>query len=378
MVYTLVERDERIYPQGELARRTVGLTGDRGNYGIEDAYREELAGHDGRAVRQRIARGFYGRVAGKGNEEPLDGADVVTTLDLDLQDVADKALRQQLEAQNAIWGTTIVMETRTGEILAMANLGRAGGEGNFAERENYALGRSMEPGSTFKLASMLLLLDDAGMSPHKEYDTHNGDPVTVGPARNIRDSHRGDRVIDFRRAVASSSNVYFAEAVWEHYGATGKKMDYSNFLHEQLHLGQTVGLERLGERKPSITRDWKVPDPGVMLVKMSYGYRVRLAPIQMLTFYNAIANGGKMISPVLVRELRRGDEVVRRFGSETIESRICSHETLREVTRDLEEVCRTGTASQFFRDSTRYRVAAKTGTAQITDSRMGDATTWGR
>ena len=310
-------------------------------------------------------------MAGKGNEEPLDGADVVTTLDLDLQDVADKALRRQLEAQNAIWGTTIVMETRTGEILAMANLGRTGSEGSFAERENYALGRSMEPGSTFKLASMLLLLDDAGMSPDTEYDTHNGDPVTVGPARNIRDSHRGDHVIDFRRAVASSSNVYFAKAIWERYGATGKKMDYSNFLHEQLHLGQTVGLERLGERKPSITRDWKVPDPGVMLVKMSYGYRVRLAPIQMLTFYNAIANGGKMISPVLVRELRRGDEVVRRFGSETIESRICSHGTLREVTRDLEEVCRTGTASLYFRDSTRYRVAAKTGTAQITDSRMG-------
>ena len=371
MVYNLVERDERIYPQGELARRTVGLTGNRGNYGIEDAYREELAGRPGKAVRQRIARGFYGRVAGKGNEEPLDGADVVTTLDLDLQDVADKALRRQLEAQNAIWGTTIVMETRTGEILAMANLGRTGSEGSFAERENYALGRSMEPGSTFKLASMLLLLDDAGMSPDTEYDTHNGDPVTVGPARNIRDSHRGDHVIDFRRAVASSSNVYFAKAIWERYGATGKKMDYSNFLHEQLHLGQTVGLERLGERKPSITRDWKVPDPGVMLVKMSYGYRVRLAPIQMLTFYNAIANGGKMISPVLVRELRRGDEVVRRFGSETIESRICSHGTLREVTRDLEEVCRTGTASLYFRDSTRYRVAAKTGTAQITDSRMG-------
>ena len=372
MVYRLVERDQRIYPQGELARRTIGLTGDKGNYGIEEAYREELAGRDGKALRQRIARGFYGRVAGAGHEDPVDGYDIVTTLDLDLQDVADKALRRQLEAQNAIWGTTIVMEVETGEILAMANLGRSGSSGgSYYERENYALGRSMEPGSTFKLATMLTLLDDAGMSPETTYDTHNGDPVTVGPARNIRDSHRGDHVIGFRRAVASSSNVYFAKAIWDRYGITGKKQEYSDFLHEKLHLGKTVGLERLGERAPSITADWKVPDPGVMLVKMSYGYRVRLAPIQMLTFYNAIANGGKMISPVLVRELRRGDEVVRRFGSETIESRICSHETLREVTRDLEEVCRTGTASQFFRDSTRYRVAAKTGTAQITDSRMG-------
>lgn len=369
MVYRLSERDQRIYPQGELARRTIGLTGDRGNYGIEAAYLEELSGRDGKALRQRIARGFYGRVAG-GHEDPVDGLNVVTTLDLDLQDVADKALRRQLEAQNATWGTTIVMEVGTGEILALANLGRTA-DGSYIERENYALGRSMEPGSTFKLATMLTLLDDAGMSPEVTYDTHNGDPVTVGPAKNIRDSHRGDRVIDFRRAVASSSNVYFAKAIWERYGITGRKQQYSDFLHKELRLGQTVGLERLGERAPSITTDWKVPDPGVMLVKMAYGYRIRLAPIQMITFYNAIANGGRMVSPVLVRELRRGDRVEERFECETLKSSICSRSTLREVQRCLEAVCSSGTASAFFRDTLRLRVAAKTGTAQITSGEKG-------
>lgn len=368
MVYRLVERDERIYPQGELARRTIGLTGDKGNYGIEEAYRAELAGRDGRAVRQRIARGFYGRVAGAGHEDPEDGYDVVTTLDLDLQDVADKALRQQLERQNALWGTTIVMETRTGEILALANLGR-NADGSFAERENYALSRSMEPGSTFKLATMLTLLDDARMPVTTVYDTHNGDPVKIGPARNIRDSHRGDREINFRRAVASSSNVYFAEAVWDRYGITGRKQRYSDYLRDELHLGETVGLERLGERAPSITSDWKVPDPGVMLVKMAYGYRVRLTPIQMITFYNAVANEGRMISPVLVRELRRGDRVEERFESRTISSSVCSRQTLRIVRECLQAVCTEGTASAFFRDTTRVRVAAKTGTAQITDAR---------
>ena len=368
MVYRLVERDERIYPQGELARRTIGLTGDKGNYGIEEAYRAELAGRDGRAVRQRIARGFYGRVAGAGHEDPEDGYDVVTTLDLDLQDVADKALRQQLERQNALWGTTIVMETRTGEILALANLGR-NADGSFAERENYALSRSMEPGSTFKLATMLTLLDDARMPVTTVYDTHNGDPVKIGPARNIRDSHRGDREIDFRRAVATSSNVYFAEAVWDRYGITGRKQRYSDYLRDELHLGETVGLERLGERAPSITSDWKVPDPGVMLVKMAYGYRVRLTPIQMITFYNAVANEGRMISPVLVRELRRGDRVEERFESRTISSSVCSRQTLRIVRECLQAVCTEGTASAFFRDTTRVRVAAKTGTAQITDAR---------
>ena len=368
MVYRLVERDERIYPQGELARRTIGLTGDKGNYGIEEAYRAELAGRDGRAVRQRIARGFYGRVAGAGHEDPEDGYDVVTTLDLDLQDVADKALRQQLERQNALWGTTIVMETRTGEILALANLGR-NADGSFAERENYALSRSMEPGSTFKLATMLTLLDDARMPVTTVYDTHNGDPVKIGPARNIRDSHRGDREIDFRRAVASSSNVCFAEAVWDRYGITGRKQRYSDYLRDELHLGETVGLERLGERAPSITSDWKVPDPGVMLVKMAYGYRVRLTPIQMITFYNAVANEGRMISPVLVRELRRGDRVEERFESRTISSSVCSRQTLRIVRECLQAVCTEGTASAFFRDTTHVRVAAKTGTAQITDAR---------
>ena len=368
MVYRLIERDERIYPQGELARRTIGLIGDRGNYGIEEAYRSELAGRNGKAVQQRIARGFYGRVAGAGHEDPVDGYDVVTTLDLDLQDVADKALRRQLEQQNALWGTTIVMETRTGEILALANLGR-NADGSFSERENYALSRSMEPGSTFKLATMLTLLDDAHMPVETTYDTHNGDPVQVGPAKNIRDSHRGDHVIDFRRAVASSSNVYFAEAMWDRYGITGKKQHYSDFLHNELHLGETVGLERFGERKPSITTDWKVPDPGVMLVKMAYGYRVRLAPIQMITFYNAIANGGRMISPVLVREMRRNGRTEERFESRTIASSIASRAALQEVYTCLQAVCTEGTASNFFRDTTHVRVAAKTGTAQITDAR---------
>ncbi len=368
VVYRLIESDERIYPQGELARRTIGKQGAQGNYGIEDAYREELSGRDGKAVRQRIARGFQGRVAGSGHQEPEDGLHVVTTLDLDLQEVADKALRKQLVAQNANWGTAIVMETRTGEILALANLGRTS-SGTYAERENYALGRSMEPGSTFKLATMLLLLDDAGMSPATVYDTNDGDPVTIGPAENIRDAHRGGQRMDFRQAVAASSNVYFARAVWERYGITGKKMQYSDYLRDKLGLDRTVGLERLGERPPSITADWKVDDPGVMLVKMSYGYRVLMAPIQTLAFYNAIANGGKMISPLLVKELRRGTRVVERFEAQTIRKSVCSPAALQEVRRSLEAVCTEGTARDFFRDTSRVKVAAKTGTAQVTDAR---------
>ena len=366
MVYRLIERDERIYPQGELARRTIGLTGDKGNYGIEEAYREELAGRDGKALRQRIARGFYGRVAGGDHEDPVDGFDIVTTLDLDLQDVADKALRRQLEAQNALWGTTIVMEVRTGEILALVNLGRTPG-GGYAERENYAIGRNTEPGSTFKLASMLLLLDDADMPLDQTYDTGNGRVVKVGGIR-VQDSHAGFNDMDFRTAVAQSSNVYFAKAIWERYA--DNKERYSDFM-KKLHLDQTVGLEAFGEKKP-LFQDWKeVPDPNSMLVRRSFGYRIKLSPIQVITLYNTIANDGKMISPILVRELRRGDDVVEHFKARTLVDKICSERTLREVRKLLESVGTEGTGAGFFRDTTLYTVAAKTGTAQYADDKIG-------
>ncbi|MBQ3246895.1 MAG: cell division protein FtsI, partial [Alistipes sp.] len=371
MTYTLAEYDRRIYPQGDLARRTIGRVTSHGHdYGLEMLYADALAGEDGFSLRQRIARGFSTRVGDAEHKAARDGMDVVTTLDLNLQDVADKALRQQLEAQNAQWGTTLVMEVETGEMLAMANLGRAA-DGTLSERENYALSRSMEPGSTFKLATVLALLDDAGMSPDKVYETHDGEPVTVGHAKNIRDSHRGDHEIALKRAVAGSSNVYFAKAFWEYYWQTGRKQQLSNYLHEKLGLGETVGLDSLGERSPQVTRDWKVPDPGVMLVKMAYGYRVQLTPLQMLTLYNAIANGGHKIAPVLVRELRREGEVVARFKTHTLRERICSEQTLAIVRDCLEEVAKTGTAAPFFRDTTRLRVAAKTGTAQITSGEAG-------
>ncbi|MBR5849752.1 MAG: PASTA domain-containing protein [Alistipes sp.] len=371
MTYTLAEYDRRIYPQGDLARRTIGRTTSNGHdYGLEMVYADYLAGEDGFSVRQRIARGFSTRVADAEHRPAIDGADVVTTLDLNLQDVADKALRRQLEAQNALWGTTLVMEVETGEILAMANLGRAA-DGSISERENYALSRSMEPGSTFKLATVLALLDDAGMSPDKVYETHNGDPVTVGQAQNIRDSHRGDREIALKRAVEGSSNVYFAKAVWEYYGQTRQRQRFSDYLHERLGLGETVGLEALGERAPKITTDWRVADPNIMLVKMAYGYRVQLTPIQILTFYNAIANGGRKIAPILVREIRRDGEVLERFESRTLREKICSDATLQVVRECLEAVAATGTAAGYLGDTLRLRAAAKTGTAQVTSGPAG-------
>lgn len=361
MVYNVVQHDQRIYPQGDLARRTIGLTGDKGNYGIEAVWREELAGRDGKAVRQRIARGFYGRVAGGGSEDPVDGADIVSTIDLDLQDVADKTLRRQLEAQNALWGTTIVMEVRTGEVLALVNLGR-NARGEYVENTNYAIAKRAELGSVFKLATMIALLEDADMPLSEVYDTGNGRPVMVGGAR-VQDSHAGFHDMDFRTAVAQSSNVYFAEAVFERYA--DRKEAYSDFLRK-LHLDRTVGLEAYGERMPYFPSDWrKIGGANQALARLAFGYVIELTPMQMIALYNAVANNGCMLAPRLVREIRRRGVLEERFRPEVLVDRICSQSTLRTVQSLLEEVCRTGTGAPYFRDTTLFRAAGKTGTAQF-------------
>ena len=248
MTYRLRERDERVYPQGELARRTIGQVGDKGNYGVEYVLRDVLEGRDGKARRQRIARGFYGRVVGGDNSEPEDGLDVVTTLDLEMQDVADRALRRQLEAQNALWGTALVMEVATGDLLAMANLSRTK-SGAYAEVKNHALSSRMEPGSTFKLAALLALVDDAGMSLDETFDTGNGARVKVGRT-TVQDSH-GLPPLNLKDAVAHSSNVFFARAVYETYKDDPER--YVDYLRH-LHLDRTVGLEEFGAVAPIFPR----------------------------------------------------------------------------------------------------------------------------
>lgn len=360
MVYRIEERDQRIYPQGELARRTIGLAGERGNYGIEAVCRDLLAGRDGKVLRQRIARGFAGRVAG-GGDDPQDGCDVVTTIDLEVQDVADKALRQQLEAQNAIWGTTLVMEAATGDLLAMVNLGRRD-NGTYAELENYALGRRMEPGSTFKLAALLALLEDAGASLSLTYDSGDGRPVMVGKAR-VQDSHGGYSRVDLKTATAQSLNVFFATAVYEAYKEHPER--YTDFL-KGLHLDRPVGLEAFGEKPPLL------PEPGqkgwyphVTLPNLGYGYAVELAPVQVLTLYNAVANGGRMVAPRLIREIRRDGRTVERPGTKVLVDRICSRSTLEQVRSCLEEVASSGTAKYYFGNTAPLRVGAKTGTAKF-------------
>lgn len=368
MTFNLVTLDQRVYPYGELARRTLGLVGDKGNYGIEAIYREKLEGRNGRMVRQRIAPGFSSVVHSSENIDAEDGMDIVTTLDADIQHIADQALRRQLTAQHAIWGTSMVMETATGDILAMANLGETSERsGVYIEKENYALSRRMEPGSTFKLAAMLALLEDCNMPVDKTYDTHHGRAVRVGGKYGpiIQDSHDIGGEIDLKEAVAQSSNVYFAEAVYDHYKDDPGR--YVKFLRH-LWLDRTVGLDDMGEAAPLIpkykTKQWS----GHTLPNMGYGYAIELPPIHILTLYNAVANEGCMVAPRLIREVRRGTRVVEEYPTQVLVERICSNATLKIVRECLEETARSGTAHAYFRDTVLLRVGAKTGTAKVAQS----------
>ena len=359
--------DQRVYPYGELGRRTLGLVGDKGNYGVEAIYRTSLEGKNGRVTRQRIAPGFSALVRSSDNIEAEDGYDLVTTLDVDIQHATDAALRRQLTAQNAIWGTSMVMDVATGDILAMVNLGEtAARSGIYAEKENYALSRRMEPGSTFKLVSLLALVEDCGLPITQRYDTHEGRAVRIGGAKGplIQDSHSIGKDIDMKEATAQSSNVYFAEAIYQNY--KNKPEKYMKFF-EHLGLNKVVGLEQMGTARPFYTSDpkkWSSHN----LPNMGYGYAIELPPIHTLTLYNAVANGGRMVAPRLIKEVRRGDEVVERFPTSVINERICSESSLDIVRECLEETARTGTARPYFRDTLSFRVAGKTGTAKFAQS----------
>ncbi len=364
MTYNLTQSDERVYPQNGLGGRIIGkLQGDKGgDYGIEMVMSKELAGQDGKVKRQRIARGFYGRVVDGDNVDAVDGLDVVTTFDLDLMDVADKALRRQLTAQRATWGCVVVMDVETGDVLAMTNLGQT--DGGYSEfRYNYAIGSRMEPGSTFKLPALIALLEEGGFDEETIINSGDGKYVNVGRAR-VRDSHSGDYDYDLHGAFANSSNVYFATAVYETFKENPNQ--YTDFL-KSINLDKTVGLDGYGEPKPRLpTQDNKALwTPHVTLPYMGYGYAAELTPLQTATIYNAVANNGRMVAPRLVKEIRRGDKVIERFDTEVLVSKICSNRTLRRVKDMLVEVVDSGTAYTWLGKFDGMKVAAKTGTAQV-------------
>jgi cell division protein FtsI (penicillin-binding protein 3) len=361
------QENERRQPHRNLATRTIGYLNKEendkqiGRVGIEGAFESELKGVDGVSVIQKMS----GRWLPVNMVEPKDGNDIITTINVNFQDVAESALYDQLVKYNAHHGSAILMEVKTGAIKAIANIGFDEETNTYRELYNYAIGEATEPGSTFKLASMMALLEDGYIGPMDSVDTGNG--IYKFYNAKMRDSHQGGYgKITVQDAFEKSSNVGISLLVNEHY--KNKPRAFINRLYD-FRLNEPLDLEIRGEAKPKI----KYPDDptwsGISLPWMSIGYAIHQTPLQTLTFYNAIANNGKMMKPKFVKEIRYHGEVVSSFDTEVLKSKICSGQTLETVKSMLEGVVLRGTARNL--KNTSYTIAGKTGTAQIADNNKG-------
>nr|WP_320117250.1 penicillin-binding protein [uncultured Marinifilum sp.] len=363
------QENKRIQPHINLATRTIGYLNKEANneligkVGLEGAFESELKGVDGVSVMQKMS----GRWLPVTSVEPKDGNDLITTINVDYQDVAETALHQQLLKYNADHGSAILMEVKTGAIKAIANLGYDRKKKIYREIYNYAIAETTEPGSTFKLASIMALLEDGYVGPMDSIDTGNG--VYLFHKEKMRDSHHGGfGKISVQEVFEKSSNIGISRLVYEHYN--NKKKSFINRLYD-FRLNEPLNIDIKGEGVPKI----KYPnDPnwsGVSLPWMSIGYEVEQTPLQTLTFYNAVANGGKMMKPKFVKEIRYHGDVIRKFDNEVLKSKICSGETLDRVQNMLEGVVLRGTARNL--RNSNYKIAGKTGTARIADKNKGYA-----
>ena len=366
----VVQINKRIRPHGSLASRTIGSVNQNGvKVGIEGAFDQQLKGTDGVVMKKKISGSFRIPVDDVANIEPINGVDVVTTLDIDMQDVAESALKKQLDIGGADWGSVILMEVETGEVRVMSNITRKS-KGVFVEDYNYAIGRSFEPGSTFKLATLITLLDDAKMSLDDVFDAEGGE-CYVGKTKVI-DTHPEDE-LTLRDIFRVSSNIGFAKAVHSHYADKPEQ-----FVDNICKLGfdKPIGISILGEGSPIVKHPGERWWDGTTLVRMSFGYALETTQIHTLSLYNAVANGGKMVRPILVKELREYGQVIRTFPTEVMNPKICSDETLKSVQSCLKDVVAGGTGRKL--KSPYYSVAAKTGTAQIAQGNTGYFDKYGR
>ena len=354
------DQHRRIKPYGILASRTIGSIygeGGSGNSGLEKGFDKELRGVDGMSSIQRIG----GRNESVTIEEAQDGLDVVTTIDANLQDIVENALLVKTAERGAKWGCCILMETQTGYIRAIANLDRAQ-EGEYFEAQNHAVQR-VEPGSTFKTIALTAALDDGKIGIHDTVSISK-QPWKYFTVKHT-DAHQMDTLLTVRSALAVSSNIALAKLITRSYEGSARK-----FVRkiEKMGLLDSVYCEIPGAEKARID----VPKDTVTLSKMSYGYSVELSPMQILMFYNAIANNGKMVRPMLVTAIQQNGEIVKSFRPETVKSSICGNRTLKDIQGALHDVVwdnHLGTAAKKTwsrkAQSDLVSIAGKTGTAQL-------------
>ena len=358
------QKTVREHPLGKIAERSVGYERfDENGYstrvGLEGAFGQYLRGIEGKRLKQKIAKGQWKPIGLDNIVEPKDGYDVISTIDINIQDIAHHALLGQLEKYKADHGCVIVMETETGEIKAISNLGR-NDVGKYYERLNYAIGESHEPGSTFKLMNLVAALEDKVIDTSTVIDTEKGYWKIY--RHRIRDSkHGGYGKISVARAFEVSSNTAFAKMIHTGYKENPEK--YVNRLR-RMQLHQDLGLPIKGEGKPLIRYPGEKGWSGLSLAQMAYGYEVSMTPLQVLTFYNAIANDGEMVKPRLIKEVKEWNTTIQKFEKEVINPAVCSNETIKEVKQLMANVVdkEHGTGHGLY--SPNFSMAGKTGTAQ--------------
>ena len=368
-----VTENRRILPHGDLASRTIGVLnkgvfggvhGNVGYTGVEGLCENYLAGVNGLALK----RNFSGSWINTPLVEPKEGKDVITTINVNLQDYAQTALGKQMETSQAEWGTAIVMEVKTGAIKAVANMGLKK-DGTYGETYNFAFGHAgcSEPGSTFKLMSLIAAMDAGYADTSDLVDTGRG--LWEYRGQKMKDSdydHGGHGLITLKRTFELSSNIGTAKIICKYY--EGKEREFIDRLYS-FGLNKQLGLGFLGEAEPRI----KYPtDPdwwGPSLAWIAHGYEIKIAPIQTLTFYNSVANNGVMVKPKFIEEIREDGIPIKKFKTEIVNPSICSKSTLGKAQSMLKGVVIRGTAKAL--KNKYYTLAGKTGTAVIADENKG-------
>ena len=358
--------NKRLNPFGLLANRTIGLARENAqNVGLERTYDSLLKGENGSHLVRYIAAGTYIPVEGS-EIEPENGKDILTTLDVNIQDIAENALLKMMIGNQCDHGTCIVMEVATGRIKAIANLGQQP-DGSYWEDLNHAI-RASEPGSTFKLATLISLLEDNKVTLDGNVNLEGG--VWQVAKRTVYDSEKHGRTnVTIKQAFELSSNVGMAKLAWTHYAR-----DPNQFIDHlrKLKLNQPTGVDLVGETQPIIKTPKSKTWSATTLPWMAFGYEVLVSPLQTLTLYNAVANRGRMMRPYLVDALVESGRVVKQNQPAVSIEKICSDETLQRVKECLEGVCTEGTGKEVFINSF-YKVAGKTGTALVANGKLGYA-----
>jgi cell division protein FtsI (penicillin-binding protein 3) len=359
----------RKHPIGKIAERTIGYerrnsNGTSDGKGIEWAYRKYLNGKDGNILKQKIAKGQWKPLRDINEVDPQDGYDVISTIDVFIQDIAHHALLKQLEDYQADHGCVVVMETNTGHVKAISNLGR-GKDGTYYETTNYAVAESHEPGSTFKLVDLMAILEDKVADTSTVFDSNGGEIRYSGKA--VRDSHKGGYgKISLARGFEVSSNTIMVQAVYNHY-----KNNPSKFVNhvDSYGLNRKLGLDLKGEGMPIIPQPKDKNWSNISLPWMAFGYGVSVTPMQTLTFYNSVANNGEMVKPQFVSEIKEWNKTIKKIDKVVLNPKICSQATILKLKAVLENVVKKGTASKLY--SKDFSMAGKTGTAAVNYAKDG-------